>query len=379
MLDLPSTKPVRDDLFATSSHSPSLAELVGYEHAADIVDFCFIANPYYPTPDMVEALQKGLPHLIKHYPSSDPASAQRAVAEVLSVDPDDLIVGNGATELIVLINEVLVDRIGVAVPTFGEYIEKLRHPAAAELFELDPGRDYRLDLDAYLAWGRERGVNALLVINPGNPTGQLHSFEEMVGFLERARDMDLIVVDESFVDFAGDPVPSMVPVADRFPNLLIVRSMSKQYGVPGLRLGFCYSRNRQMLQRLRRLVPTWHLNILAEYFLTLLPSTEAAYRESLRRVTADVGRLRDELLTIPGLFVYPTGSNFVLLRIEDRMTAAELQTRLLTDHLMYVRDCSNKAGMDRRHVRVASQGREADARLVGVLRDLMRRPEAASR
>ena len=379
MLDLPSTKPVRDDLFATSSHSPSLAELVGYEHAADIVDFCFIANPYYPTPDMVEALQKGLPHLIKHYPSSDPASAQRAVAEVLSVDPDDLIVGNGATELIVLINEVLVDRIGVAVPPFGEYIEKLRPPAAAELFELDPGRDYRLDLDAYLAWGRERGVNALLVINPGNPTGQLHSFEEMVGFLERARDMDLIVVDESFVDFAGDPVPSMVPVADRFPNLLIVRSMSKQYGVPGLRLGFCYSRNRQMLQRLRRLVPTWHLNILAEYFLTLLPSTEAAYRESLRRVTADVGRLRDELLTIPGLFVYPTGSNFVLLRIEDRMTAAELQTRLLTDHLMYVRDCSNKAGMDRRHVRVASQGREADARLVGVLRDLMRRPEAASR
>jgi histidinol-phosphate/aromatic aminotransferase/cobyric acid decarboxylase-like protein len=377
MLDIPPTKPVRDDLFAATSHSPSLAELVGYERAADIVDFCFIANPYYPTPEMVEALQKGLPQLIKRYPSSDPASAQRAIAEILSVDPDDLIVGNGATELIVLINEVLVDRIGVAVPTFGEYIEKLRHPAAAELFELDPSRDYRLDLDAYLAWGRERGVNALLVINPGNPTGQLHSFDEMVGFLERARDMGLIVVDESFIDFAGDPVPSIVPVADRFPNLLIVRSMSKHYGVPGLRLGFCYSRNRQMLERLRQLLPTWHLNILAEYFLTLLPSTDAAYRESLQRVAADVGRLRDDLLTIPSLFVYPTGSNFVLLRIEDGMTAANLQTRLLADHLMYVRDCSNKVGMDRRHIRVASQGRESDARLVGALRDLMRRPEAS--
>jgi histidinol-phosphate/aromatic aminotransferase/cobyric acid decarboxylase-like protein len=137
-------------------------------------------------------------------------------------------------------------------------------------------------------------------------------------------------------------------------------------------LGFCYSRNREMLDRLRRLVPTWHLNSLAEYFLTLLPSNEAAYRQSLARVTADVGRLRDELSAIPGLSVYPTGSNFVLFRIEGNMTAARLQERLLVDRLMYVRDCSNKVGLDDRHVRVASQGREADERLVDALRDLMR-------
>jgi histidinol-phosphate/aromatic aminotransferase/cobyric acid decarboxylase-like protein len=378
MPDIPLTNPIRGDLFPDTSHSPSLAELVGYEHAAEIVDFCFIANPYYPTPEMVEALQERLPTLIKYYPSSNPATTQQVLAEVLSVDPDDLIVGNGATELIVLINEVLVDRIGVSVPTFGEYIEKLRDPAAAELFVLDRGRDYRLDLVDYLAWGRERGVKALLVINPGNPTGQLHSLHEMVDFLERARDMDLIVVDESFIDFAGDPIPSLLPVADRFHNLLIVRSMSKHYGVPGLRLGFCYSRNRSLLQRLRRLAPTWHLNILAEYFLTLLSSTDAAYRESLKRVSADARRLQDELSTIPGLFVYPTGSNFVLIRIEGEMTAADLQGHLLADHLMYVRDCSNKVGMDDRHVRVASQGREADERLVRALRDLMGRPEAAS-
>ena len=379
MLDIPLTNPIRGDLFPDTSHSPSLAELVGYERAADIVDFCFIANPYYPTPEMVEALQVGLPKLIKCYPSSNPATTQRALAEVLSVDPEDLIVGNGATELIVLINEVLVDRIGVSVPTFGEYIEKLRDPAAAELFVLDRDQEYRLDLNEYLAWGRERGVKALLIINPGNPTGQLHSLDQMVGFLERARDMDLIVVDESFIDFAGDPIPSLLPVAARFNNLLIVRSMSKHYGVPGLRLGFCYSRNRPLLQRLRRLVPTWHLNILAEYFLTLLPSTDTAYRESLQRVSADARRLQDELSTIPGLFVYPTGSNFVLIRIEGEMTAADLQAHLLADHLMYVRDCSNKVGMDDRHVRVASQGREADERLVRALRDLIGRPEAAFR
>ena len=377
MLDTPRPNLIRGDLFPETSHSPSLAELVGYERAVDIVDFCFIANPYYPTPEMVEALQAALPALIKSYPSSNPITTARVLAEVLGVDPDDLLVGNGATELIVLINEVLVDRIGVPVPTFGEYIEKLRDPAAAELFTLHRDRDYQLDLTEYLAWCRERGLKALLVINPGNPTGQLHSLDEMVDLLERARDMDLVVVDESFIDFAGDPVPSLLPVADRFPNLLIVSSMSKHFGVPGLRLGFCYSRNRRLLERLRLRIPTWHLNILAEYFLTLLPGTDAEYRESLGRITADVRLLRDELSTIPGLFVYPTGSNFVLFRIERGMTAADLQARLLADHLMYVRDCSNKVGMDDRHVRVASQGREADARLVKALRDLMGEPGVA--
>jgi len=372
MLDTPIPNLIRGDLFPDTSHSPSLAELVGYERAAEVVDFCFIANPYYPTPEMLAALAESLPALIKSYPSSNPATAQRALAEVLGVDPDDLIVGNGATGLIALINEALVDRIGVPVPTFGEYIEKLRDPAAAVLYALRADREFQLDLGEYLAWARGRHLRSLLVINPGNPTGQLHSLDEMVGFLEAARDLDLVIVDESFIDFAGDPIPTLLPLAERFPNLLIVRSMSKHYGVPGLRLGFCYSRNREMLDRLRRLVPTWHLNSLAEYFLTLLPSNEAAYRQSLARVTADVGRLRDELSAIPGLSVYPTGSNFVLFRIEGNMTAARLQERLLVDRLMYVRDCSNKVGLDDRHVRVASQGREADERLVDALRDLMR-------
>jgi len=378
MLTLPSKAAIRGDLFPDTSHSPSLAELVGYERAAEITDFCFIANPYYPTPEMMAALQAGLPTLIKSYPSSNPASTARVMAGVLGVDAADLIVGNGATELIVLINEVLVDRIGVPVPTFGEYIEKLRDPAAAELFSLHHDRDYQLDLGQYLAWARERGLKALVVINPGNPTGQLHSLEEMTSFLEQARDLDLVIVDESFIDFAGDPLPSVMPFADRFANLLVVRSMSKHYGVPGLRLGFCYGRNRKMLHRLRAMLPTWHLNILAEYFLTLLPESETAYRGSLARVTEDVALLQNELSSVPGLFVYPTGSNFVLIRIENGLTARELQARLLNDHLMYVRDCSNKTGMDDRHIRVASQGREADARLVEVLRSLMSEPAAAA-
>lgn len=362
----------RRHLFYETSHSPAVSDLVGYEQAKDIVDFCFIANPYYPTPEMLDDMQRHFPNLIKSYPSSNPLESQKHLAAVLHVDPDNLIIGNGATELIVLINTILVDRFAVPVPTFGEYIEKLKHDCEAVLYFLDPARRYELDRGDYLEWVRARNLKALVVINPGNPTGQLIPLDEMVDFLERARDLELVILDESFIDFAGDPVPSLLSIADRYANLLIVRSMSKHCGVPGLRLGYCYTANSALRDRLRHFVPTWNLNMLAQYFLSLLPPTDSDYHAARKRLIADARCLYAALKTIPHLDVYPTGANFVLFKITNGMTAAELQARLLTEHRMYVRDCSNKVGMDTFHIRVASQGREKDVRLVEALRMLTR-------
>jgi threonine-phosphate decarboxylase len=367
---IPSSDDLKRHLFYETSHSPALAELVGYEKAKEIIDFCFIANPYYPTPGMLQDLQHNLPNLIKSYPSSSRFMSQKHLSDVLHVKPDNLIVGNGATELIVLINTTLIDRIAVPIPTFGEYIEKLKDHRDAELYSLDPTKGYQLRLPEYLAWVRRRNLKALLVINPGNPTGQMISLEEMVDFLRHANDCELVIVDESFIDFAGDPIPSLLPIADQFSNLLLIRSMSKHCGVPGLRLGYCYSGNLYILNRLRRFIPTWNLNTLAQYFLSLLPHTDAAYHEARKRVIDDVGWLSGALKSIPWLDVYPTGANFVLLKIKNGVTSTELQGRLLVDHQMYVRDCSNKIGMDNFHIRVASQGRDKDARLIEALQRL---------
>ncbi len=255
---------LRKHLFYETSHSPSLADLVGYEEAKDTIDFCFISNPYYPTPEMLDDLKEIFPNLLKSYPSSNPMVSQEHLAAVLNLKPENLIVGNGATELIVAMNATLIDHIAVPIPTFGEYIEKLRQQRDAELYELKAESNYQLDLNSYLAWARSRGLKSLLVINPGNPTGQLFSLEEMMDFLRRASDMELVVVDESFIDFAGDPVPSLLPVAGQFSNLLVVRSMSKHCGVPGLRLGYCYSENLYVLNRIRRFIPTWNVNSVAQ-------------------------------------------------------------------------------------------------------------------
>ena len=362
---------LRKHLSYETSHSPALTDLVGYEKAKDIVDFCFIANPYYPTAGMLDDLQRSLPNLIKSYPSSNPLRSQKHLAAVLNVDPERLIIGNGATELIALIKLTLIDRIAVPIPTFGEYIEKMKDLRDAELYTLNPEDRYQLHLDDYLTWVKKQKLACLLVINPGNPTGQFIPLEEMVEFLHRARDMELVIVDESFIDFAGNTIPSLLPIADQFTNLLIVRSMSKHCGVPGLRLGYCYSANLYILNRLRRFLPTWNLNTLAQYFLSLLPDGDAAYHEGRKRLIGDVKKLYEDLRTMPQLEVYPTGANFLLFKVQNGMTARELQMRLLVEHEMYVRDCSNKLGMDAFHIRVASQGREKDARLVEALRTLL--------
>lgn len=361
---------LRRHLFYETSHSPALADLVGYERAKEVIDFCFIANPYYPTAEMLADMQRNLPNLIKSYPSSNPLLSQQNLAAVLHVDPEHLIIGNGATELIALLNVTLIDRLAVPIPTFGEYIEKMKDLRDAELYSLDPERRYQIDLDEYLAWVHQRNLKDLLVINPGNPTGQFLPFDEMEDFLRRGKDLELIIVDESFIDFAGDPVPSLLPVAEGYSNLLIVRSMSKHCGVPGLRLGYCYSANLYVLNRLRRFMPTWNLNTLAQYFLSLLPATDAEYHDGRKRLIKDVRYLYHSLKEIPHIDVYPTGANFVLFKIRNGMTATQLQARLLSEHGMYVRDCSNKLGMDAFHIRVASQGREKDARLVKALRCL---------
>ena len=377
MKDVAEQKPRSEDfadlkrhLFYETSHSPALADLVGYDQAKGIIDFCFIANPYYPTAAMLQELQRQLPSLIKSYPSSNPLCSQEHLASVLGVDPQRLIIGNGATELICLIDAFLVQSIAIPVPTFGEYIEKMRDNEDAKVYPLDPQRKYRLDPHEYLRWVRERNLKALLIINPGNPTGQFTPLDETLGFLEHARDMELVIVDESFIDFSGDPVPSLLHFADRFPNLLIVRSMSKHCGVPGLRLGYCYSSNDAVLHRLAHFVPTWNLNALAQYFLSQLPATNDAYHDSRRRLMADVRLLYEGLESISWIEPYPTGANFVLFKIKGSLTASALQAQLLAQHRMYVRDCSNKLGMDAFHIRVASQGREKDSLLVEALRSM---------
>lgn len=360
------------ELFSETSHSPALADLVGYDAAREFIDYCFIANPYYPTQAMIEEMQRELPSLIKAYPSSNPRLNNQHLADVLSVSPHNLIIGNGATELITAICDELIDSIGIPIPTFGEYIDKIDR-SLINLYQIET-QGYQLQLNHYGDWLFEHGLRSALIINPGNPTGQLFSVHEMQDFLQRYSTLDLVIVDESFIDFADEHVPTLLPYADRYSNLIIVRSMSKHCGIPGLRLGYIYTDNRYLLNKLRRRLPTWNINAIAELLLSQLPRTDAEYHQSRLHLINDLRWLYQQLDALPEFHVYPTGANFVMVKVDNGMTAAELQRVLLNDYKLYVRDCSNKQGMDKFHVRIASQGRAKDEPLVKALIDLSSEP-----
>jgi histidinol-phosphate/aromatic aminotransferase/cobyric acid decarboxylase-like protein len=357
-------------LFYETSHSPSLVDIVGEEMLPKVTDFCFIANPYYPDKQLTKKIQERLPMLIKSYPSSNPRITQEYLSQVLHVNPDHLLIGNGASELITIIQKEFIDDFAIPVPTFSEYTEKLRKQECAHLFQLDPDKQYQLDLNEYARWIDEKGISSALIINPGNPTGQLLPLNDMIIFLNRMQHLRLIIVDESFMDFAAEDIPTLLPHIKHHPNVIIVRSMSKHCGVPGLRLGYCCTANMELLKRLRLLTPVWNINTLAEYFVSQLPDTDAEYQKARLRVIKDVRFLYDELQTIDGFFAYPTGSNFVLIKILCGITATELQHILLEEYHLYVRDCSNKAGMDDLHIRVASQGKRKDKLLIAALKEI---------
>ncbi|MEI7675870.1 MAG: histidinol-phosphate transaminase [Bacteroidales bacterium] len=360
-------------LFYETSHSPSLANIVGKEVLSEIVDFCFIANPYYPDKKLLKLLQRQLPMLIKSYPSSNSIISQQNLASVLHVDANSLIIGNGATELITLIIENLIDDIAIPVPTFSEYTDKIRRKDFAKLYQLPSEKEYQLDLDDYASWISSNGVTSALIINPGNPTGQLIPLDKMIVFLTQMSHLRMIIVDESFIDFADSDVPSLLPHIKKFANLMLVRSMSKHCGIPGLRLGYCCSSNQKYLTEIRNLLPVWNINTLAEYFLTQLKKTDEEYHKARLRVIRDVRYLSKELANIEGFHTYPTGSNFVLIKSECGLNATELQHILLEDYHAYIRDCSNKVGLDNLHIRVASQGKKKDLLLIEALQDISRK------
>lgn len=359
---------INQHLFYETSHSPSLIDIVGHKRIKEVVDFCFIANPYYPTPKMLRQLQKNLPVVIKSYPSSNPRLSQERLSTVLHVDSKHIILGNGASELITIIEDELIEHIGIPVPTFSEYIEKLRNESMARLFPLSAEEHYNLDLDKYAAWIKENELTSILLINPGNPTGQFFPKEEIINFIEGLQHLDLIIVDESFIDFSGTPVPSILDQIEKYPNLLVVRSMSKHCGIPGLRLGYCCTSNEELKNQIRKNIPVWNINTLAEYFLGQLEATDAEYQKARKQVIVDVKNLYEAVRHIEGFTAYPSGSNFLLIHVDTGCTASELQMKLLKEHKVYVRDCSNKVGMDKYHIRVASQGKEKDQLIIKALR-----------
>jgi len=292
------------------------------------------------------------------------------VAKPLGLTHDEVVIANGASELIAAITARFVENLAVPVPTFDEFVNR----AVSQGKRVSPYQlagDFDLDVEGFIQHVQETQSNAVLLINPNNPSGTLVSRESMIHLLESLRLLDVVIVDESFIDFVSyDPAPSVMDMVFDFPNLVVLKSLSKIYGIPGLRLGYAVSGNREVTASLRSDIPIWSINSLSQYFLEQI----GAYRQQFADSCIDVRRATQamfgDLQGIPYLHPYPTQGNFVLCKILYGFTAPQLIACLFEGYNILINDLSSKKGLDDRFVRIASRTEEENVQLVQALRSL---------
>ena len=337
----------------------------------DVQDFCYMTNRYFPPEEFLGSLASNLGTLLGSYPSTN-SHLSCLVAEAMGSDGDKTVVANGASELISAIASLRMEHLAIPVPTFDEY----RNRVLLQGKQVSPylaEADFTLDVDGFIAHVQRSKADSVVIVRPDNPAGTLVSREDIVRMLQAFGSLGLVLIDESFLYFAGPDYRdlSVAGLIDRFPNLVIVNSMSKAYGVPGLRLGYAMSGDRDFVKDLRAALPIWSINSFAQFFLEHVGDYEAQFERSCEQVRNATDSLFRGLLTVDFVDPYPTRANYVLCRTQDPLTGSGVTERLFQDFGVLVNDCSGKSGLDSRFFRVAARTTEENEGLVRILREMV--------
>ena len=342
----------------------------GYWRFPDMLDFCYLVNPYFPTQRMENEMAANFDTLLREYPSGMKVNSMLA-ERLFGLDSGYVCVGNGAAELIKAVMECSDCRIGVSLPTFEEYPNRTHSDPV--LFH--PGnRDFSYSADDLMDYFEDKGIGCLLVINPDNPSGNFIPVKDILRLCKWAEDKAIrLIVDESFVDFSeGGRSNSLLndETLSAYPSLMVVKSISKSYGVPGLRLGVLASGDREFLATLKKAVSIWNIHSFAEFFMQIFSKYENDYDRACGQFVAERKRFAECLEKIPFLRVVPSQANYFLCEVLD-MGARELTGRLLNSYDILIKDCSTKKGVEgKNYVRIAIRNSADNDRLVKALEDI---------
>lgn len=367
--------PVDLALFDQTAHSPSLLSLERSMRRDDLRlrDYCIPVNPYFPTPRMFAQFREQLETALKYYPSPSHEIGQ-VLGQTLGLPPESLVLANGSTELITWIDQLWVRRdLATPVPTFGRWTDHPRELGRrVHAFPLLAEQGFRLDVGPFVDFVRRAQASVVVVCNPNNPTGSLLEIQETMELVQVFADLDLIVIDESFIDFADlDQIPSFTRLAPEQSNVLVLKSLGKNFGLHGMRAGYAVG-NPKLAARLRTALQHWNVNGVVEMLIRQLADHFAEYELSRRQVVCDRIYLEQQLRTLDAWDVFPSRANFVYARLADAISGAALRDRLLTEFGILVRQCGNKQGADCRSFRIAARPREQVDELLPALRQVSR-------
>ena len=345
----------------------------GFWRFPQMLDFCYLVNPYFPSRRMKDELRANFDTLLTEYPSGMKVNTLIA-SKCFGVSEPYIVPGNGAAELIKVLMEESQGKIGFTRPTFEEYPN--RYDKDQQVTFVPQNEDYRYTADDLTAFFGDKDIRQLMVINPDNPSGNFIPKADILRLAQWCEDKGIrLVVDESFVDFSEDYAHNSLlsdETLEAYPHMAVMKSISKSYGVPGLRLGILCSADKELIARIKKDVSIWNLNSFAEFFMQIYNKHEKDYQRACDKFVKERADFEQQLKQIPFFHVMPSQANYFLCEVLPPYKASEIVIYMLKQHNILTRDCSLKPGLDanKQYMRIAVRDHKDNTRLVEGLRTI---------
>lgn len=342
----------------------------GYWRYPKLIDFCYLVNPFYPNQKLIDEMQSVFPRLLCDYPSGMDVNSLLG-AKYYGLRKENVCVGNGAAELIKSLMEYLPGKTGLIYPTFEEYPHRRSQEDIVPYYV--ENEDFRYSSRDLMQFYQDKDITSLVLINPDNPSGNYIEKDDVLILADWAKEKGIrFVVDESFVDFADTTFDSTLlerELLQEHPNLIVVKSISKSFGVPGLRLGLLASADTQLIAWMKKDVSIWNINSFAEFYLQIFEKYQSSYKDALQKFKQVRKDYVAALKTVPNLRVIPSQANYILCEIVGQRTSKELTAILLNDYNILIKDLSGKNGFGgKSYIRVAVKRPEENQKLIDALK-----------
>lgn len=340
----------------------------GFWRYPGLLDYCYLVNPYYPPKRLKDELKASFDTLLTEYPSGMGVNSLLA-AKNFGVHKDNIVVGNGAAELIKSLMESFTGKTGVIRPTFEEYPN--RYPLKDEVVFTPANDDYTYTADELISFFSSNKVDNLIIINPDNPSGSYMKKDEVLKIAEWAESNRIkLVVDESFADFADEPDNSLVnqQLLASHQYLYVMKSISKSYGVPGIRLGILASGNVDAIETIKKDVAIWNINSIGEYYLQIAEKYKKDYAAAMKKFREERKRFQALLNELEGIRVIPSQANYFMIEVTNGMTSKELMIRLFKNHYLLIKDLTNKVHDGKQYIRIAIRNNIDNDKMIEALK-----------
>ena len=343
----------------------------GFWRFPKMLDFCYLVNPFFPSQRMLDEMKASFRTLLTEYPSGMKVNALLA-SKCWGVSEKYIVPGNGAAELIKFLMDNLNGKLGVIRPSFEEYPNRYQ----GEVVTFIPqNSDFRYTGQDIIDYYANKDIANLLLINPDNPSGNFIPKDDILKVADWCKlNQVRFIVDESFVDFSEDyEICSMLDdtILESYPNMIVVKSISKSYGVPGLRLGIMASADEVLIKEAKKYVSIWNINSFAEFFMQIFTKYSKDYHKACGSFQAERADFLSKLCEIPFIHVMPTQANFVLCEVKEPYSSMEIVKRMLREHNILLSACSAKKGLQGgKYLRIAIRGHQDNARLIEAFKQL---------